>query len=113
VIQFRLCVYVSLIACLLPGYAGAGIDICSCVNDPINTDAKARLCGDLLNGMTPEETVHAKGECNAKFARERGLNICFCLKSFHTDPDIINACENIIGKDTKPSEIARLAANCR
>ena len=32
--------YVALIACLLPEYAGADVDICSSVNEPINTDVK-------------------------------------------------------------------------
>ena len=105
--------YVALIACLLPEYAGADVDICSCVNEPINTDVKVRSCGELLNRMTPEDTIRAKGECNAQLARERGLDACFCLKSFHADPDVIKACEDIIGKDTKPSEMARLAADCR
>ena len=112
-IKCRLCVFVSAIACMLSQHVGASVDICSCVNEPINTDIKAQSCGELLSGMTPEDTVRAKGECNAKLSRERGLDICSCLKSFHTDPDIIKACEDIIGKDTKPSEMARIAADCR
>lgn len=111
-IKFRLYMYV-LLACLLPGYAGAGVDICSCVNEPIKTDEKVRSCGKLLNTMTPEDTVRAKGKCNAKLAHERGLDVCFCLKSFHTEPDIIKECENIIGRNTRPSEMAQLAADCR
>ena len=38
---------------------------------------------------------------------------CFCLKGLHTDPNIVKACGAIIGKNTKPSEMARLAADCR
>lgn len=98
---------------LLPDLARASVDVCTCVNEPIDTDAKARLCGELLSGMTPEDTVRAKGECNAKLTRKEGLNICSCLKSFQTDPDIIKACEDLIGKDTKPSEMANLAAHCQ
>ena len=98
---------------LFSNYAVADEDICQCVNEPINTDAKARSCKKLLDVMTPEETVRITGECKAKLVGESKLDVCYCLKTFHSDPDIVKACEKIIGKEAKPSEMARMAADCK
>ena len=105
-------IFISLAALLVFTNTQSSEDICSCVTEPIVTDAKAKLCGKLLDELTPEETVRILGECNARLIKKSGLNICTCLKTFQTDPDIIKACEDIVGKDTKPSELARLAENC-
>lgn len=105
-------VFAFLVIALIPVYSNAKSAICSCVNEPITTEEKARYCKAALDAMSPEETVNAKGACNAKIVRQKGLDVCTCLKTFHTDPAIIKACEEIIGKDTKPSEMAQLAEKC-
>jgi len=87
-------------------------EICGCVGGKIDTDAKAARCSALLDAMTPAQVVELTGQCNAQRAAADGPDLCFCLKGFHTDPKIIKACEALIGKDTKPSEIARLGAQC-
>ncbi len=94
------------------GPAAPSTEICACVSGGIDSDAKAARCSGLLDAMAPEQIVDLTGRCNAQRAATGGPDLCFCLKTFHTDPKIIEACEAIIGKDTKPSEIARLGAQC-
>ena len=105
-------IYITLISLFYFSNVQASEDICSCVSEPIVTDAKAKSCGKLLDDLTPEETVRISGECNAKLINKTGLNVCTCLTTFQTDPDIIKACEDIVGKNTRPSELVRLAENC-
>lgn len=112
-IKYLFSLYAMLQAAILSSYAVADSDICQCINEPINTDTKAKTCEKLFDAMTPGETVRVTGECKAKLLGESKLDICSCLSTFHTNPDIVKACENIIGKDTKPSEMARMAADCK
>ncbi|MCB1889846.1 MAG: hypothetical protein KDH20_19725 [Rhodocyclaceae bacterium] len=86
---------------------------CACVTGTMDTDAEVRRCEPLLNAWSPAQMVDLKGRCAAKGAPADGPDRCFCLTGFHTDPRIIQACEAVVGRNTKPSALARMAAECR
>ncbi|MCB1914566.1 MAG: hypothetical protein KDG52_02425 [Rhodocyclaceae bacterium] len=86
---------------------------CACVAGRFDSDAEVARCTQLLDRMSPAEVTNLKGQCNAQSAPAQGIDVCFCLKTFHTDPQVIQACEALLGKNTKPSELARMGADCR
>ncbi|MCB1906599.1 MAG: hypothetical protein KDH15_04460 [Rhodocyclaceae bacterium] len=95
------------------GPVAASAENCGCVSGAMDTDAEVRRCGPLLESLSPGQVVDLKGRCTAKSAPAGGPDLCFCLTQFHTDPQIVKACEAVVGKDTKPSELARMGAHCR
>ncbi|MCB1929311.1 MAG: hypothetical protein KDH17_14920 [Rhodocyclaceae bacterium] len=95
------------------GPIAASDENCGCVSGAMDSDADVRRCGPLLNSLSPAQVVDLKGRCSAKSAPAGGPDLCFCLTQFHTDPQIVKACEAVVGKNTKPSELARMGANCR
>lgn len=86
---------------------------CACVSGGMSTDAGVRVCQPLLASLSPEQVVDLKGRCSAQAAAPGGPDLCFCLTRFHTDPQVVKACEARVGKSTRPSELARMAAQCR
>ena len=95
------------------GPVAASDENCGCVSGAMDSDAEVRRCGPLLDSLSPAQVVDLKGRCSAKSAPAGGPDLCFCLTQFHTDPQIVKACEAVVGKNTKPSELARMGANCR
>ena len=86
---------------------------CVCVSGEMDADAEVRHCSPLLEAMSPGQVVDLKGRCSAKSVPAGGPDLCFCLTGFHTDPQMIKACEAVVGKNTKASELARMGAQCR
>ena len=95
------------------GAVAASDEHCGCVSRAMDSDDDVRRCGPLLDSLSPAQVVDLKGRCSAQSAPSVGPDLCFCLTQLHTDPQIIKACEAVVGKNTKPSELARMGANCR
>jgi hypothetical protein len=92
--------------------AGA-VDFCTCVNEPLNTDARLKACGDLMDSMTPEETATRSIACREALpVPEGGPDLCFCLRTTTTDADIMQACEALIPEDMTPMQLTRTIAEC-
>jgi hypothetical protein len=92
--------------------AGA-VDFCTCVNEPLNTDARLKACGDLIDSMTPEETATRSIACREALpVPEGGPDLCFCLRTTTTDEEIMQACEALIPEDMTPMQLTRTLAEC-
>lgn len=89
------------------------IDYCSCVNEPITTDAKAQICGNLMESMTPEESATRTFECRATLpVPDGGPDLCFCLRTTTTDPALAQACQALIPQNITPAELAAKMVEC-
>ncbi len=89
------------------------VDLCSCTNEPVSTSAKAQACGVLIESMTPREIAEKKVACRQDLpVPEGGPDLCFCLKTFTTDPVVAKACEAIIPKNITPEELVAKQVAC-
>jgi hypothetical protein len=89
------------------------IDFCSCVNEPLNTDARVKACNDMMNAMTPAENVTKSMACREKLAvPDDGPDLCFCLRTTSRDEELLAACEAIVPEDMSPRELANTIAEC-
>jgi len=96
------------------GDSDANVTFCSCVNEPATTDSKAAACGAMLNALTPEEAARKTNACRQQVPIPAGgPDLCFCLKSSSTDPDVVKACQAILDKENMtPREISNKVVAC-
>lgn len=88
-------------------------DYCTCVNEPLNTDAKLKACGDMMDSMTPEEVTTKAFECRAAISvPEDGPDLCYCLRTTTTDPAIMEACQALIPENMTPRELTAKLVEC-
>ena len=98
-----------------PGPSSADVDItfCSCTNEPIRTDAKAKACGALMESVSPEEAAGKVMACREQLpVPEGGPDLCFCIRTMSRDPEIGKACEALLPENMSPAEMAKLAVDC-
>lgn len=91
----------------------AEIDFCSCVNEPLDTNARVKACGDLMNSLTPAENASKAMACRENLpVPEGGPDLCFCLRTTSRDVDLMAACEAIIPDDMTPRQLTKTMADC-
>jgi hypothetical protein len=93
--------------------AAAEVDFCSCVNEPMTSNARVKACNDLTNSMTPEETVTKSFACRESLTvPEGGPDLCFCLRTTTRDREILEACQAIVPEDMTPMELTTKMVEC-
>ena len=94
------------------GTAGE-IDFCSCVNEPLNTDARLKACGAMMNSLTPTESATKTMACREALpVPEGGPDLCFCLRTTSRDAELMSACEALIPDDMTPLQLTRKTVEC-
>lgn len=89
------------------------VDFCSCVNEPLDTDARVKACGDLMNSMSPTESTERTMACRAALPMpEDGPDLCYCLRVISTDPDVAKACDALVSDDMTPRELVEKTNAC-
>ena len=89
------------------------MDFCSCVNEPLNTNARVKTCGKLMEAMSPGESAKRTMECRAALPMpEDGPDLCYCLRVITTDPEVAKACEAFIDEDMSPRELVEKSNAC-
>lgn len=94
--------------------AAAGeIDFCSCVNEPLNTNARVKACGAMMNSTTPTESATKTMACREALpVPEGGPDLCFCLRTTSRDAELMAACEALIPDDITPLQLSRKTVEC-
>ncbi|GEM_PF-3379936 len=93
--------------------SAGGIDFCTCVNEPLNTDARLKACNDLMSTLTPEQNATKAIECREALpVPDGGPDLCYCLRTTTRDEEILAACEALIPDDMTPKELTRTIAGC-
>jgi hypothetical protein len=93
--------------------AGSDVDYCTCVNEPINTNARHKACSALINSMTPEETAAKAIACRESLpVPEGGPDLCYCLRTTTSDVEILKQCEAMIPEDWEPEDFTRKIVEC-
>tara|TARA_R110002096_G_scaffold154923_1_gene319113 strand:+ start:14720 stop:15082 length:363 start_codon:yes stop_codon:yes gene_type:complete len=93
--------------------AAADVDFCTCVNEPMTSNARVKACNNLVNAMTPEETVTKTFACRESLpVPDGGPDLCFCLRTTTRDREILEACQAIIPEDMTPMEMTTKKAAC-
>ncbi|HNP62669.1 MAG TPA: hypothetical protein PKH39_01980 [Woeseiaceae bacterium] len=89
------------------------VDFCTCVNEPISTNARHKACSELMNSMTPEESATKTFACRAALpVPDGGPDLCFCLRTTTSDVEIHKACQAIIPEDMTPTQLTVKMAEC-
>ena len=89
------------------------IDFCTCVNEPMDTDARLKTCTKLIEAMSPGESTKRTMECRAALPMpEGGPDLCYCLRVITTDPEVANACKALIDEDMTPRELVEKSTEC-
>ncbi len=87
--------------------------VCSCVNEPILTDAKANACEDIFSAMTPESIALQTMECRKSVpVPDGGPDLCYCIRAVQPDPEVWAMCEDLLPKDMTPAEISAKYVEC-
>lgn len=95
------------------GLVADDVTLCSCANETIDSDAKARACAALIESMSPEDAAAGTAACRENMAAPAdGPDICFCLKTFSQDPGILKACDALISDDLSPRELNAMMLEC-
>jgi hypothetical protein len=68
-----------------------------------SVDTGGTATGDSLTGDT-STSVEMSSE---------GPDLCFCLQTMTTDPEIAQACEALIPQDLAPAQMTALIVECR
>lgn len=98
---------------LAAGGSNSDVTFCSCVNEPITTDAKAAACGKLIDAIAPEQTAAKTVACRQQIpVPEGGPDLCFCLRSSPRDLETVQACEALIPKDITPRQLSAKVVEC-
>ena len=93
--------------------AAAEVTFCSCVNEPIRTDARANACNELMTSITPAEIASRTMACReAEGVPEGGPDLCYCLQTTTTDPLVAQACQELIPKNMTPTQLSAKIAEC-
>lgn len=93
--------------------AGGVVDYCTCVNEPINTNARHKACSDLVNSMTPEEAATKAFACRETLpVPAGGPDLCYCLRTTTRDVDILEQCKAMIPEDWEPEDFTRKIVEC-
>ncbi len=93
--------------------ASAEVDFCTCVNEPMTSNARVKVCNDLMNSMTPEETTTKSFACRESLpVPEGGPDLCYCLRTTTRDRELLEACQAIIPEDMTPMEMTTKKVAC-
>lgn len=87
------------------------VTYCSCVTEPEGSGARARACKALIDSMSPNESVEAALTCREK-PPAGGPDLCFCVQTSSTDPEIRKACEAIIPENLTRAKMTSLFVEC-
>lgn len=95
------------------GDSAGTVDFCSCVNEPLNTDARLKACNTMMNSMTPEESATRTIECRETIpVPDGGPDMCFCLRTTTRDTAVLKVCEALIPEDMTPRQLTEKMVEC-
>ena len=86
-----------LAALVTAGLVSASDEFCRCANEGISNEAEAQACGALMEGLSDYEIAERTMRCRAEMpVPDGGPDLCFCMKTMSSDPEIRTACDAIL-----------------